>query len=245
MVKKSLSLKNFLIQILQNLHLVVGFFLLLLNFFAYLAPILAHLGFTGLSSAIYTIFGFLCHQRPWRSIHLFDYQAAWCTRDTFIYLSMTISSIVVHIKKIRKFHWQIALFSIIPIGIDGGVQAVAEILGVLHNQVQFFYVSTNFLRMLTGSIFGAGIGLWLFSMLFDALFEEKFILAEKTQQKTSFAKNLKILFLIVLVNIISYVLICLLWNFTSEKYKPYKILDNKKYYPGINYEQTDRRGHGV
>ncbi|MFC1780487.1 DUF2085 domain-containing protein [Patescibacteria group bacterium] len=109
-----------------------------MDIIAVLAPILAHLGLTTISQWIYFVYSFLCHQRPWRSIHLFDFQVAWCTRDLFIYLSMALSAFFVKAFKIRKVKWYVALLSIIPFALDGTIQMIAEINGVLNDKEVFF-----------------------------------------------------------------------------------------------------------
>ncbi|MBN2015284.1 DUF2085 domain-containing protein [Candidatus Dojkabacteria bacterium] len=241
--------------IFKNITLIFGVVIIGMDLIALGAPILAHLGFTTIAHWIYVIYGYLCHQRPWRSIHFFDYQVAWCTRDTFIYISMALSAFFIVMFKIRKVKWYIPLLALIPFALDGTIQLIAELDGVLNDKEAFFYASTNFMRMLTGSVFGAGAGLWLFSML-DGTIEEE--LSEqpiaKSQQpiadrrykaiKDRSGKNILYYLVILLICLITYLGFVQIWNITSDKYKPSGLLDHKRYFPGYNYEDVGRAGHG-
>ena len=139
-------------KIFQNMPLIFGVGILFMDFIAILAPILAHFGFTDIAHWIYMIYQFLCHQRPWRSLHLFDYQVAWCSRDTFIYLSMGLAAFFVVKFKLRNVKWYVPLVAILPFALDGVIQLIAEVQGFINHEELFFYASTNFVRMLTGSI---------------------------------------------------------------------------------------------
>jgi uncharacterized membrane protein len=252
------KLRNVTKSLFRNMPLVFGITILAMDIIAVLAPILAHFGFTTISHWIYFVYSFLCHQRPWRSIHLFDFQIAWCTRDLFIYLSMALSAFFVKAFKIRKVKWYAALLSILPFALDGTIQMIAEINGVLNDKEVFFYASTNLIRMLTGTIFGTGAGLWLFSLLDETIEEEleeekseilntKFKTKTKSEERNPRAKleNLKYFLLIILICFISYLGLIQIWNVTSDKYKPSGILENVRYFPGYNYEVVGRGGHGV
>ncbi|MDD3647062.1 MAG: DUF2085 domain-containing protein [Candidatus Dojkabacteria bacterium] len=228
-------------KIAQNLPLVMGLTILAMDAAAVAAPILAHFGFTELAHIIYRAYSFLCHQRAWRSIHFYDYEMAWCTRDTFIYLSMGLSALAVHFLRVRGVKWYVALLSIIPFALDGLIQLIAEISGTLGGQETFFYASTNFQRMLTGSIFGAGAGFWLFGLLADTIDEELIAKGEEVRKAiTDFWKSMKFYVLIVMICIISYIGLVQIWNATSSKYKPAGILDHEQYYPGVNYEDDGK-----
>lgn len=233
------------------LPLLFGVSILLMDIIAFLAPILAHFGYKDLAHIIYFVYKFLCHQRPWRSIHLFDYQTAWCTRDTFIYLSMALASFLVVKFNIRKVKWYIPIVVTIPFALDGTIQFIAELSGLLRGDNVFFYASTNFIRMLTGSLFGAGIGIWLFGLLYDTIREEfEFNLKKSKKSNHEISHQNKInpiifIFIIVIVCFISYIFLVRLWDVTSSKYKPYGLLDHMRYFPGVNYENTGSRGHAI
>lgn len=234
------KLKNITKQILGNLPVIFGGLILAMDFIAIAAPVLAHFGASGISNWIYFVYQFFCHQRPWRSIHFFDYQVAWCTRDTFLYLSMGLSAIISYIFKVRNVKWYIPFLAILPFALDGGTQFIAEIDAVMHEKDTFFYSSTNFFRMLTGTIFGAGAGLFLFSMLDETVEEERTGKIVKRQKKVN---NWKYFLLILGVCLLSYLAFVQIWRVTSDTYKPEGLLDHKRYYPGVNYEETGRCGH--
>ncbi len=234
-------------KLMQHFPLIFGIFILAMDAIAFAAPILAELGFDGAAHLIYRVYFFLCHQRPWRSIHLFDYQVAWCTRDTFLYLSLGLAGILVSLFKIRNVKWYVAFLSVIPFALDGGIQFIAEIQATMNGELEFFYASTNFFRMLTATIFGAGVGLWLFSMMGEVI-EEEANLDSRFKNK-DLSKERKKWFLyylaIILICFVSYLGIVQVWKATSPKYSPAGLLDHKRYYPGVNYEKVGRGGHGV
>lgn len=231
------------------LYLFAGF-LILLTIGSFAAPVFAHFGFTSIAHFLYWIYGFFCHQRPWRSIHIFDYQAAWCTRDTFIYFGMIAAAFAVQMKKIKPYSWYFLPIFVIPIALDGGIQLIAEIQAVFNDKLTFFYSSTNFFRAITGSFFGLGVGLWLFGQLKASVEEEISGLKLIKQKFQVFKKRdlraFKWVGILMLVNLCAYILLVQIWRITSPTYKPYGLFDHMRYFPGVNYEEgVDRRGHGV
>lgn len=138
-------------------------FLIILNLAPFLAPIFAHIGWKGPSKFIYTIYSFFCHQLHWRSLHIYDYQCAWCTRDTFIWGAILAVALIVKFYKVKTIRWYWVLPFVIPIALDGGIQTIATIMG--YDDEDPFYMSTNTMRMLTGGLFGTGLGLWLMPLL--------------------------------------------------------------------------------
>lgn len=146
---------------------------------ANLAPIMKHFGLDGPSNFLYTIFGFLCHQMYTRSMHLFDYQVAVCTRDEFMYLAMGISAIVTYLKPIKAMKWWVAILFLIPAGLDGGMQFIGSILKVIYSAslsgiplLLSQYQSINLLRALTGGLLGCGVGYFIFPLLKEATFQK-------------------------------------------------------------------------
>lgn len=134
------------------------YFLVILNLLPILAPILAHFGLTFISEPIYFIYSFTCHQFHWRSIHFFDRQVAWCARDMFIWFAFLTTAIAIkksYLPSGLKWYW-ILPFAI-PIAIDGGFQTISTFFGFASDT--HVYLSTNLIRMITGSIFGIGLGL--------------------------------------------------------------------------------------
>src|SRR4030042_942506 len=159
------SRKKFFNAVLRHIPLIFAGFILFMDLIAILAPILAQAGMTEAAGWIYSSYRLLCHHRSWRSLHIFDYQFAWCTRDTFIYITMGLSAIAVDIFKVRKFKWYWVVLAVLPFAFDGILQMIAEIVGRLDGETTYFYASTNLIRMLTGSFFETAAGLGFFSVL--------------------------------------------------------------------------------
>ncbi|MCA9379111.1 DUF2085 domain-containing protein [Candidatus Dojkabacteria bacterium] len=113
------------------------------------------------ANIIYLIYSFTCHQFSSRSLHLFDYQYAWCARDTGIWLGVFLAAVFVKKYKAIKWYWMLPF--IVPIALDGGIQTVATVLGVNPTGIvgEPFYISSNLMRFLTGSLFGIGLSMWI------------------------------------------------------------------------------------
>jgi uncharacterized membrane protein len=142
-----------------NLYNVFVVFLIVLNILPLLAPLFAHWGWNVPAGIIYNIYSFFCHQFSWRSLHLYDYQCAWCARDMFIWGMLLFIAVAVKIRKVKGMKWYWMIPFTIPIAMDGGIQTIATLFGFSSNNP--LYISNNFMRMITGGIFGMGLGLWL------------------------------------------------------------------------------------
>ena len=125
-------------------------FLIILNVLPVIAPILLHYELIDSSRAIYTLYSFFCHQQHWKSLHIHDHQIAWCARDMFIWGSMLLVLIIVIYRKIKPLSFMWLIVYSIPMLLDGGSQTLAVVLG--YRESSAFYVSNNFLRMLTGCL---------------------------------------------------------------------------------------------
>jgi uncharacterized membrane protein len=116
-----------------------------------LAPILAALGFEGISLLIFQVYSLTCHQMPDRSYFLFGHQMAYCERNTAIYGTMALAGLA-YAGLRRKglptlsLLWYAVL--ILPIAVDG------------FSQLFGWRESTWLLRGLTGSLFGLAT-IWL------------------------------------------------------------------------------------
>lgn len=201
-----------------------------------LAPIFAHFGLTPISRAIYLVYSYSCHQLAHRSLHIYDYQCAWCTRDTFIWGGILLATFLVSRLDIKQFriYWLIPFT--IPIALDGGIQTIATFFG-LSGGVDF-YTSTNFTRAITGGIFGLGMGMFLATMIRNA---------ELTTENISLKlNNLKIMKLSVIgfsALMVLYLLFVQVWDATSKEYKPDNFLDWSDRTP---YEDAwIRQSHGT
>lgn len=209
-------------------------FIIILSVGAILPPILIELGLETPAKYIYLIYSMFCHQIHYRSLHLFDHQFAWCTRDTFIWLGILSAGILVKFLTVRVLKWyEVALFTI-PIALDGGIQLIATMIGFAEDG-EVFYASTNLTRMITGAFFGIGIGLWIFPVL-------KTFSISKIQPKITITKAVLSLF-----GLLFFVYVCLvgLWSITSGDYKPENILDSKVKLPEDKDEWLERRKNGL
>jgi uncharacterized membrane protein len=171
--KKNMSREYRIIKLIPVM--LVGF-LVILNLLPFLAPLLAHYGQDKISSAIYFIYSFACHQKAHRSLHIYDHQCAWCVRDTFIWGALLAVAVLVFTsrKKISGLSWKSALILGLPMALDGTIQLIATISS-LYTKTTPFYESTNSLRALTGTFFGTAVGMYLFPRLkteIDAVKEE-------------------------------------------------------------------------
>lgn len=221
------------------------FFILLVTF-PILAPIFAHFGADTMAKAIYTVYSFFCHQQDWKSLHLFDYQIAWCTRDMFIWGSMLVVLIVLKYKKIEPLSFVLFVLYAIPMALDGGSQLVATIVGYRTGEV--FYVSNNFIRMLTGTLFGTALALLMFPRLKEDVDvssnqERKTVLM---QIKKSFSPtHWKLIGIILLCMILVYIIFIFIWKFTSFSYQPMNFLDWGSKLPLRKEDWFLRRQHGL
>lgn len=227
---------------------IVGFGIL--TFLPFLAPIFMHFGLTGPAELIYTIFVPFCHQKASRSVHLFDYQVAFCARDTFIYFTLFLSSIFAYIFRLKTLKLRYVILCLVPIALDGGIQIVTQIIALQHGQPTDYLESTNLRRMITGAIFGSGVGLYIFPLLFEDVFtalkkEEKLpkLKFKGLLMKVSKLATWKFIFINLGIAFLFYILLGFAWMVTSNVYKPSSVIDNEHRIPGLNYELEGRGDH--
>lgn len=94
-----------------------------------------------------------CHQIADRSFFLNDNQMPFCVRDLGLFIGLAFGFGLVSFYR-YKINPIFVLVGLIPIGIDGGLQAVTS------------YESNNFLRMVTGLVAGFVLSLMLAHFLF-------------------------------------------------------------------------------
>lgn len=210
-------------------------FLILIVSLPIAAPVLSSLGLNDLSKYIYFLYSFFCHQFDTRSIHFHDYQYAWCARDTGIWLGILVGAIAYYKNYLPKIRWYHLLFFTIPIAFDGGIQTISTFgqinpSGSIEGDI--FYVSNNFARFLTGSLFGLGVGLWV-----TQFFSEKGI-----QGTLKMATDFKKLLTLILVLLVVYIVSIIIWGISSRQYPPTNILDSEPKLQRENFFQ--RRAHG-
>lgn len=216
-MKKIKSFLNYLsVHIYEAFLSVIG----LLNILPILAPIFAKIGLILPAKVIYWVYSFFCHQLHWRSFHICDYQNGWCSRCTFMWFNILLSGLAVKFLKLKNLKWYWVLVLILPMALDGGIQTVMTLIGFGPFR-SIDYMSTNFMRMLTGSIFGLGFGLWIFSNL-----KETVNLENKVKMKEGRPFNVFYFILISIgLSVLVYILMVFIWDATSTKYKPENFLD--------------------
>lgn len=133
------------------------FFVHVLSLF--LAPVLASAGYERAARPIYAINGLFCHQMDERSFHVFGEKMACCERCAAIYGALLLAALVyaaIRARIAKPRLTDLALLAL-PIAVDGGAQALG------------LWDSTTATRVLTGSLFGAGVA-WFLMPYLDAGF---------------------------------------------------------------------------
>ena len=205
-------MKKFLSKNYYNIYLFVIGAIFITPF---IAPISAALGLEFISDGIYFIYSYTCHQFHWRSIHIFDYQVAWCVRDTFTWGGIFLTSLMIPRFQFKSLKFYLLLIFILPYALDGGIQTIATVLGLASGD--YFYISTNLTRALTGAFFGIGIGMFVGPMMYEMV-EIKY----RDYNKRFYLKFVGIIIVLLLSIYISLVQV---WNITSPKYPPSNFLD--------------------
>ncbi len=204
----------------SNIFLI---FLVSLNLLPILAPILMNMGLIVPAKIIYFIYSFSCHQIHWRSLHIGEHQCAWCARDMAIWGAVLFVAILVKIYRVKGLKWYQVIPFVVPILLDGGIQGIASVLGASNN---FLYVSTNFMRALTGSIFGAGLGLFLMPQLVNMEITVDDIGNKIKPQIKKSLSNAKVFFISVVLYMLVHIAIIFVWGATATDYRPTDFLDS-------------------
>lgn len=219
----------------RKILLGLSIFLFVFTVLPIIAPIAAYLNLNFIADPIYWIYQWFGHQGPWRSYHLFDYQLAMDARMMLMFGSMAIASLFIYIKKLNPLRPLTAVIFatilITPLGLDGVIQAIAEMTSYGGNDIPF-YENTNLIRSITGTLFGIGVAFSMFPYL------------NAFKQYSKLRNYLKPVLLILLFSILS--MIVFLWRITSQVYTPsHLLIDAKARFPGYNYEITTSRGHST
>lgn len=215
-----------------------------------LAPVFLHLGLTQVAKVIYFIYSFFCHQFAYRSIHLYNYQFAWCARDTGIWIGIWLAALLIKLGKVKGIKWYWVVPFVIPIALDGGIQTIFTVLNVSSSGDLVglpLYMSNNLTRFMTGSIFGIGLSLWLSPMILSdsvggKLKEEVSVKEELTRSKLFLSNKFRVMLLCVFMFPV-YVFLFLLWGSTSSVNQPSQPLDAVVKAPVEDF--LTRREHAV
>jgi uncharacterized membrane protein len=122
-----------------------------------LAPALLSLGLTDLANLAYDVCGLQCHQLPSRSFFLGLYQLGVCERCISIDVAILAAGLAYAVwrRPLRFRLWTplLLLVALVPMAIDGGTQ----LLG--------WRESTWELRVITGTLYGAGLVLFFYPLV--------------------------------------------------------------------------------
>lgn len=199
-----------------------------------LAPILAKLGesigfFEIPAKMIYFIYSFTCHQFDHRSLHIFDYQYAWCARETGLFLSFFLVSVFVKYFKIKKISWYWVVPFMLGWLLDGGIQTVATWIVGLNSAASLsdpLYISGDLTRFMSGALFGIGLALFISTFMYSSMNEG---LADSRISPTSTAITWVRTFLggkyrtvltLSLLCLALYTALVGVWGITSTKHRP-------------------------
>lgn len=239
LAQKFFNMKNTKIQNFYNFYL--GFLTVLVSL-PVLAPVFLRLGLELAAKVIYFIYSFFCHQFATRSIHLYDFQYAWCSRDTGIWLGVALVAWLVKFKKIKPIKWYWVIPFVIPIALDGGIQTIFTMLNFTNGGGLSgipLYSSNNFVRFLTGAFFGIGLSLWISGSLLEETESSQSVKAERINIKTQI-KSIVIAFVSLIV---FYIALVGLWSISSTKVLPSDFADSVVRLQGKNF--FERRADGI
>jgi uncharacterized membrane protein len=241
MVKTSKHIRN-----IYNWYL---FILGLICFLPMAAPVLLKLSesssiFTIPAKVIYFAYSFTCHQLAWRSIHVFDFQFAWCSRDTGIWLGIFLAALLVRTLKLKGLRWYWIIPFVIPIAMDGIIQTVATAVAVdpIGATGSVVYISSNLVRFITGSLFGLGVSLWMspiMAEIFDPTYQK---LAEQGGKLRDGLAQWKLIGIIVAGLVIIYVTLITTWTLTSKEVLPSDLLDSAVKTPSTDFYTRRENG---
>lgn len=218
-------------------------FLIALNIAPIVAPLLIHWGMETPAKVIYDVYSFFCHQQHWKSIHVHDHQIAWCTRDMFIWGSMMIVGLIVKIRRISPLSLFWLIVYSLPVALDGGIQTLAAILG--YGSGEAFYVSNNFFRMLTGTLFGTAIGLYMLPRLVQVFTKSNESINEDNMKNGLGESNWRVVLSLVLLMIVVYIFFIHIWQKTSTEFVPSNWIDSEIRIPADREEWFVRRRNGI
>lgn len=138
------------------LILIPLFVLLFIVSASILAPILEYQRLE-ISSFFYKSVSKLCHHLPTRCIFIKTSNMALCSRCFSIYTSLLISGVFFFYHRTSRINWEISLLLTLPCWVDG----LTQYFGLRE--------SSNSLRIITGLLAGAGLGLIVFPLQYRCL----------------------------------------------------------------------------
>lgn len=139
--------------------------LLVITGLSLLAPYLEHAGHPIPGLLIHKAFRVLCHQKPERCFYAFGHPMAVCSRCFAVYASfLTVGLAFGAWRSLTKRHWEeIPLWSLVILILPMALDGVTQLVGLRE--------STQALRTITGTLVGAGMGLFVYPFLSHAFQE--------------------------------------------------------------------------
>ena len=138
----------------------------------WLSPLLKLAGWQRTGDLVFRLYGLLCHQLPERSFFVGQYQVSYCHRCTALYSSCALAAVVFGMVRWR---WALPtpylLTAAVPILIDGLWHMADDFLPGLGLRSTVDAVgSINFwLRIVTGTLFGIALVLWVLPRFYTEL----------------------------------------------------------------------------
>ena len=160
----------------------------------------------------------------------------------FLWGSLLLAAIIVKKFNIKGLQWFWMIPFTLPIALDGGIQTVATLFGFGNGSP--VYMSTNFMRMLTGSIFGTGVGLWLLPG-FKNTAQHNLEALKKISNSSALKTTLKVALVAIFALFIIYLIFIIIWQLTSTQYPPENVLDLSVRTPAEQKDWLVRRAHGI
>jgi uncharacterized membrane protein len=143
-----------------------------------LPPVALHEGWQNISNPLYRFFGYICHQIPERSFHVFGHQFGVCSRCFGVYFGLLLGFGVYPlwrpVDSVEPPARMWLFLSLIPIGIDWSL----GVFGIWEN--------THLSRFITGLILGVACATYIVPALVDIwrnLSRSRVLVTESSIQK--------------------------------------------------------------
>lgn len=199
----------------------------------FLAPLFLALGFTQIAKFIYFLYSFTCHQFHTRSLYIFDYQYAWCARDSGIWFGFFVVALLLHKKIISPIKYRYLILFLIPLILDGGIQTINTLLNFpIPGEVIVGYYSNNLIRFMTGALFGTGLSFFFSTQILSIIQQQEQADPENPASPKAHSprpnaiSQKKSLTLLISIYFVTYFALIQIWNITSGNHKPTNVLDS-------------------
>jgi uncharacterized membrane protein len=149
--------------------------LLVISGLSLLAPYLEHAGHPIPGLLINKAFRVLCHQKPERCFYAFGHPMAVCSRCFAVYASFLTVGLAFGVwRSLTRRRWEeIPLWMLGVLAIPMALDGLTQLVGLRE--------STQVLRTITGTLVGAGVGLFVYPFLARAFQEAGAMEKERMQ----------------------------------------------------------------